>query len=362
MSMFIRTLTGKLSQAAGCGLLIALSMCCVMESACATDVSDCMESQNSVTVVDMAGRTVKLPQNPHRIVTVGSVPVINSYLFALGVGDRIINGLPGRFTRTDKWHMQTRVAPGLAVHPVIQGQAGADVNVESLIGLAPDLVITMDQQRLGVLEATQIPVLFLQWDHFESIQKNIELLGCALGRSDQARQYLQYAYSVIKRVNDVLASTPEVYRPAVVYLNVPSMSTPLNIANWWIHEAGGISVTANIQQGSAVRITHEQLLAWNPDVIIVGSSDQVEMIKQDPRFARVSAVIHHKIFAVPMGIHLWGQRTIEQPLTVLWAATKFHPELFKHIDMVDEVRQFFYVFLGYRLSLQEAKSILDGEL
>lgn len=359
---FLRFPIGALFGLWGHMALVVVFICWSIGTACAAGPSSCITGEHTVTVVDMAGRTVNLPKNPQRIATVGSVPVINSYLFALGVGDRIINGLPRRFTRTNKWNMQAKVAPGLAVQPVIQGQLGADVNIESLIRLEPDLVVTMDRQRLGVMEATRIPILFIEWDDFVSIQDNITLLGCVLGRSDQAKQYLEYFNTVMLQVHSTLEAAPGLHRPAVVYLNVPSMSIPLDIANWWINQAGGLSVTRDLQQGASGRITHEQLLAWDPDVIIVGASDQVDIIKQDLRFARMSAVVNRRVFAIPMGMHLWGQRTIEQPLTILWAVRKFHPELFQHVDMVEEVRQFYRVFMGHDLSIEKAKLILGDSV
>ena len=44
-------------------------------------------------VTDMAGRTVQLPEQINRVVTLGSLPVLNSFVFTMGEGRTLINGL-----------------------------------------------------------------------------------------------------------------------------------------------------------------------------------------------------------------------------------------------------------------------------
>ena len=48
---------------------------------------------NTRSVKDMAGRTVELPRRIDRVVTLGSLPVLNSFVFTMGEGRTIVNGL-----------------------------------------------------------------------------------------------------------------------------------------------------------------------------------------------------------------------------------------------------------------------------
>lgn len=323
--------------------------------------ADCSaDTGQTRSVVDMAGRTVVLPRKIERIATIGSVPVINGYLFALGAGDRIVNGLPPRFTQTARWRLQGEIAPGLADRPVLQGQAGSGVNVETLLGLAPDLVITMDTPSARALEATRIPVIVIEWRHAPDIEASMKLLGCALDRVPQSEDYLRYFGATLRRVGETLADIAPADRPKVLYFNPGTMTTPLVIANWWIEAAGGRSVTAALDGEGSAHYTHEQLLLWDPDVLIVNSPEQVAAIHRDERFARLSAVRHGRVHATPIGAHSWGQRTIEQPLTVLWAAGLLHPERFGRIDLENEIRHFYQVFFQYGISDEDIRWILTG--
>ncbi|THF62588.1 ABC transporter substrate-binding protein [Pseudothauera rhizosphaerae] len=350
----------------GCGKLrfripaLALLACGLACGAAAADAPpDCAASgPHARAVVDMAGRTVTLPPTVNRIATVGSVPVINGYLFTLGAGRAIVNGLPPRFTQSNRWWLQTAIAPYLADRPVLQGQISSEVDLETLVELAPDLVITMDRPRVRVLEAARIPVLFIEWKDASDIRANMHILGCALDRRPQGEDYLRYLDDTMRRIRQALAGTSRAGRPKVLYFSPNTMATPLDIANWWIEEAGGESVTAGLAKGGTAHYSHEQLLLWNPDILIVNSPEQETAVYRDERFAKLRAVRNGQVYVTPTGAHAWGQRTVEQPLTVLWAAKLFHPALFADVDLSREMRTFYRRFFDYPLTDEEAHTIL----
>mgnify|MGYP000918297209 FL=1 len=215
---------------------------------------------------------------------------------------------------------------------------------------------------LGVraLETAKIPVVYLEWADASDIRKNMKILGCVVDRMPRSEDYLRYFDATMDRVRLTLEGVANNSPPKALYFNPDSMTTPLLIANWWIKEAGGVSVTAAMASGGNARFSHEQVLAWNPDILIVNTPEQVAVVYQDERFSKINAVRNKKVYATPIGAHSWGQRTIEQPLTVLWAAKLFHPELFDQLDMENEVRTFYRRFFTYELSDEDIRSILTG--
>src|SRR5262245_59948608 len=86
----------------------------------------------SRTVTDMAQRAVTLPAQIRKVATIGSVPVINSLLFAMGAGDMLVNGLPEPFARQERWKYQTIFAPTMANKPKLQGPDRAPA-IEALL-------------------------------------------------------------------------------------------------------------------------------------------------------------------------------------------------------------------------------------
>jgi iron complex transport system substrate-binding protein len=343
---------------------VALALCMLgacQAAATAAEAPGCTDGGRTRSVVDMAGRTVVLPKAVKRIATVGSVPVINGYLFALGAGERIANGLPSRFAQSNRWRLQSAIAPHLAERPVLQRQAGSEVSMETLVRLSPDVVLTMDPHGARTLKTARFPVVVLEWRNADDIHKNMALLGCMLDRLPRSAEYLRYFDATMARIGVVLDGVPQPSRPKVLYFNPHTMSTPLAIANWWIEGAGGRSVTAGMSRDGSARFSHEQMLLWNPDVLIVGSPEQAAAVRQDARFSKISAVRNGRVHVAPIGAHSWGQRTVEQPLTALWAAALFHPERFAGLDMAGEVRTFYRRFFAYDPSSEEVRSILTGD-
>jgi len=132
-------------------------------------------------------------------------------------------------------------------------------------------------------------------------------------------------------------------------------------ADWWIEQAGGISLRKEGPIKSGIRsLSPEHVLLWNPDVWIVPVPDEIDMVYRDPRFKNVSAVKNRRVYSVPVGSVRWSHPTSEQPLGVLWAAKLLYPERFGNVNIEAEVRRFYLTFFRYHLSDKEIKEMLTG--
>ena len=319
-------------------------------------------------ITDMAGREVTLPAEINRIATLGPVPVINSLIFSVGEGDKIVNGLP-EFARNGRWKYQYKFAPNITNQPMVQMSTGKP-NVEELLKLKPDVVFTMgtkkawDEQRIKILAEAGLPTIHLVWTNPEEVKQAINLVGQVLNQETRAREYIKYFDDTVIRINDVVKSIPKNEQPRVLHCNTQNMTAPHAISDWWIKQAGGISVTEEFRKethiAENIEFSVEQLLKWNPQVIIVGSPDQVDSLFNDTRFRNISAVKNRRVFASPMGAQEWCYRTAEQPLMLLWAAKTFHPEAFKDLNLEEELKYFYKNFFNYSMSVEEVQEVLDG--
>lgn len=309
-------------------------------------------------VTDMAGRRVRLPQQVRHIVTLGPVPVLNGFIFAFGDGDKIVNGLPAMFN-SPRYKYQTRFAPSLANKPALQG-SGRGPNLEELLKVSPDVVFTMDRETVDVLESNGIATVFLSWRQPDDVKRLVRLVGEVLNKPATAEEYIQYFDGTVKRITGVVNAIPREKRVRVLYCNVKRLTQDHLIAEWWIETAGGISVTNNGRSAEAYAFSLEQMFAWNPDVLVVPAADDLEEVYRDRRFRDLKAVKAHRVFIAPTAAHLWANRTIEQPLTLLWAAKTFYPSEFRTLDMVKEMQLFYGHLFHYRMSEGEAREILSG--
>ena len=125
--------------------------------------------------------------------------------------------------------------------------------------------------------------------------------------------------------------------------------------------AGGVNAADVVGLGRPV--TMEQVAAWNPDVIIVGTAPNQQnrqAILDDPRWRQIKAVREGKVFANPSGAYLWDRHSAEAALQVLWAAKLLHPALFADLDMKLETKRFYAKFFHHALTDAELASILNA--
>lgn len=310
------------------------------------------------SVVDMAGRSVSLPARVERVVTLGSVPVINTMLFAAGAGERIVNGLPD-FAAVPRWRYQTVFAPAMAGRPRLQGADRAPL-VEKILQAAPDVVFTLDRPVADQLAAQQLPVVYLAWRQPEDVKLAMNLVADAVGNPAAAARYAQFFDGTLQRVARAVDEA-RAARPKVLYLAAGSMQQPHLVVEWWVKAAGGTSVTDDGRSTEARAVSIEQVLAWDPDVLILNAPSDLGVIERDGRFAALKAVRNGRVVLSPMGAHTWANRTVENPLTVLWAAKTFHPSLFAALDLEAEVQAFYQQFFVTRLSIEQVREILSGK-
>jgi iron complex transport system substrate-binding protein len=310
------------------------------------------------TVTDMAGRTVQLPEQVNRVVTLGSLPVLNSFVFTMGEGRTLINGLAD-FGLSPHWRYQFVFAPHLTHLPAMQ-QPNRDPNLEAILLARPDVVLTMHRASVDLLESNNIPTIFLAWREPEDVKACMTLLGDIFRKPAAAERYRRYFDDTLARIAAKVNPVPAPSRPRVLYFHPETLTQPRLIAEWWIPAAGGISVTDDGRTAESRTFTLEQVILWDPDVLMVTTLKDVTAVYTDPTFRQLKAAKHERVYVAPVGAHTWAHRTAEQPLTVLWAAKRLHPDLFVDLDLAAEVKAFYRDFFSYELTDIQVTEILGG--
>jgi iron complex transport system substrate-binding protein len=129
----------------------------------------------------------------------------------------------------------------------------------------------------------------------------------------------------------------------------------------WIRIAGGSNAADVLGNGRPV--TLEQVAAWDPDVIIVGTAPNQQSrqaILDDPRWRQITAVKTGHVFVNPSGAYLWDRHSAEAALQVLWAAKLLHPDLFLKLDIERETVEFYAKYFHHTLTHAEYLSILNA--
>jgi iron complex transport system substrate-binding protein len=309
------------------------------------------------TVTDSAGRQVEIPARISRVLTAG--PPASILLYTLAPEKMI--GWVRTPSPTEKAYLQESVRE-LPEYGRLTGRGGT-ANLENVLKFQPDLIIdsgstggTYVSLANNVQAQTKIPYLLLD-GRLEKTPEIYRLLGELLDTKARAEQLANYAEETLSGLRQRIASIPESERPRVYYgRGINGLETGLagSINMEVLERVGAINVAAAAGTGSLSKISIEQVLAWNPDVILVLDPAFYASVRTDPLWSSVKAVRENRIYMAPNLPYGWFDAPpgVNRLIGVRWLMSILYPQQFPE-DLRNTTREFYRLF--YQVNLSEAQ-------
>ena len=334
-------------------------------------------SQSGATrVVDDELGQITVPAESKRIAT--TAPAYTTAVLLLGGADKLV-ALEDNYGKNE-WIKGKY--PQLANLPVVF--SGNEVNMEELTKQDPDLVIYASRygennlkqlQDLGIATVSSPKGSDKQGNKIDQLRARQVYLGEVIGgvQLDKAKKYSEEYLAIRSEIEAKTASIPEAERPTVVQLSGAGDSLQANngsaIGQELITLAGGINAGAGATGESKgpsgqTKIDPEQLLSWNPELLLVDSTKIRDSIKSDPVLSGLKAVQNNNIIVIPNGAMAWAYNGPEEYLNMYFFAKAVHPELFKDIDMEAKTKAFYKEYFGFDLTDDDVKhlfNLTDGQ-
>lgn len=309
-------------------------------------------------VADDSGHSVILSGRPARIADAWYAHHV--LLMTLGAGERIVATV--NHPESQPWMF--KVLPSLGQATGVNGTA---FNVEELLADRVDLVFTSTGDRQArAYEQIGLPVMRMGFTDLAGLQRSILATAQALGGNhilDRAQAYNQYLDNQLNRVKDRVAALNSEQRPKVLHIasvNPLKVDGSDTLIDDWIKIAGGRNAAIGLK-GNMQVVSAEQLLAWQPDVVILSASaGELDQAAQAPLLKQLKAVQQGHVLRNPAGVFPWDRYGTEVALQIEWAAQQLHPELFRDTDMRLKTQDFYQRFFDYSLSETDARRILQG--
>ena len=310
----------------------------------------------TVTVIDQAGRTVTITQPVTRIASVYGI--VTYYVYALGAGDRLVLANFVGVKRADKVPAALK-----KIDPNLTKKLYFGIpNVEEIAARSPDLVLANPAKNQGLdklLSELGIPTIEYIPESPQRLKQALLLTGKALGQAAYARaQAFGNDYDrIIKTVTTAIARTP---RTSVYFCG----TNKLRVASGDMYQAkmialaGGELVSKGLT-GYWNNVNLEQVLAWNPQVIVIAPYGNVtpQDILNDPDWQAIAAVKAGRVYKMPQVIAPWDTPVPDSLLGVLWLSEVLHPGKVG-IDLPQEIKHFYATYYGYTLSAVEINRLL----
>jgi iron complex transport system substrate-binding protein len=249
-------------------------------------------------------------------------------------------------------------APNIADGPSLS-QTAPDIEV--ILSLKPDVVITYDKPTLTKLEESkEVPVIWVEFKGADEIKTILKLIGEVFGDTERANKTIQYFDNKINEINAKVSSIPLDKRPKVLYGEMSTLTAIYFTSEWCIDKAGGIPVSANNRVEMNYQFNMEQLLTWNPDIILVRKPDDITYVNSHSEFSSINAVKNKQVYLTPACMGNYGGSSPEMPMAVEWMASKFYPDLFSESQVRADIVSFYKEFYEYELSDSQVDEILRG--
>lgn len=368
--------------------LLALLLCFVMtvslfagysetkaaseETTQSEEQTETQETGETREITDMAGRKVTVPaaEDIESVFSTGPVAAIFMYMVA---PDKLLG-----------WNYELNDVEKSIIlekyHDLPNFGMGDAINYEAVIAANPTIALNCGKINDAMVsdcdalsKSLGIPVIAVD-NELNNSAEAFRFMGELLGVEDHAEELAEYSEKIFTDIAS-LADIPEDEKVSVYFGNgEDSLETaPRGSQHAQILDAVNVTNVADLElgDGSRIQISAEQLLAWNPDVIVVNGEPKAdksgnsaaEDILSNPDYASLKAVQDNKVYGTPNAPFSWVDRPAgpNRLIGMRWLSAVVYPEYIK-CDVNEEIREFFNLFYHVDLSDEQLENVLKGTL
>lgn len=308
-------------------------------------------------VVDQAGRTVKVPKDPKRVV-ITFWPMGSAYTLFQGSAETIV-GMDPAMVSVAKNSLLTRIDPNVANVDSSFINADGVINEESLMKLNPDLALipAYATDQLEIFEKLGVPTIVFDvtvedFNTVETFMSWVDLLGKAFGKESKATAIREYGEKTLKEIAERTKNLSEADKPkALLLINYDeagkSTSGEKQFARFELESTGAVHVARDVKE-NFIKLDMEQIYKWNPDIIYLSTFTAYKpedlynnTAAANDDWSQVKAVKNKNVHKFPIGIFHWYPPSADAPLALLWLAKNNNPDLFKDVDLSKRIKDYY---------------------
>ena len=116
-------------------------------------------------------------------------------------------------------------------------------------------------------------------------------------------------------------------------------------------------------KGTGNEVDLEQILSWDPEVILFGDGSVYESVAGDPLWQNITAIRRGNYYEVPFGPYNWMgfPPSVQRYLGMLWLGALLYPENIKY-DLYEEVRTYYDLFYHCELTEDQFSALMENSI
>ena len=311
--------------------------------------------EKKLTLVDQADRTVTINKPVERVASL--VPGVTRVVIPVAGGIDNIVGVSNFVPTLGRANfIYVQAYPELLELPGI-GWSGQE-NMELIVSIKPDVVFVTSEHADTIQGITGIPTVSVSvntwYEGDGGIFESYSLVGKVMGKEEGAEELISFVNDELDKVRAVTSDIPEPDKPKVYFTHMYLASDITRAVTAYdpLDIAGGINVAAEFKPAwisSVVDISKEQIVKWNPDIILIHGSGKthelsIENTLNDPVLQTVNAVKNKRIYYTRGWYVYWDPTS--GVTEAFYLAKLFHPDKFADFDVEKEGNEIMERFYG----------------
>lgn len=345
-------------------LLIVLSL--ILSGCAAASESP---SASTEIFVDSTGRSVSVPAQITKIAITG--PLSQVYILPLA-GDMLV-GVSNEFSDDAELYLPENIFHKAEIGQLYGGKG--EMDLEALLAAAPDVVIdigepkgTIGDDLTALTEQTGIPFVHIDAT-VVTAPEAYRTLGKLLGREEKAEEIARWCETTYANMTAMMEKVDaDNARKTLLYcLGDKGVNV---IAEGSFHAETINMMSQNlavvedvVATGLGNEVDLEQILLWDPDVIIFAPDSCYAEIAGAAQWQSVGAVARGDFYKTPTGPYGWlsSPPGVQRYLGMLWLGELLYPE-YTEYDLQEEVTTYYKLFYGCDLTDEMYQALMINAL
>lgn len=318
---------------------------------------------------DSTGRTVTLPAEITSIAVTGP----QSQLYILPLAGDMLVGLSSGYAPEAAKYLPEYLLEKPEIGQLYGGKG--EMDLEALLSAAPDVVIdigeakdTLTADLDALTKQTGIPFIHVDAT-VATAPETYRTLGKLLGREEQGEKlalWCEETYSEMERLMEAVDADGA--RKSILYCLGDSGT--FVIAKDSFH-AETINMMGNnvavvedvVHSGMGNEVDLEQLLVWNPDVILFAPDSIYDSVGQQDGWQGLSAIAAKNYYQTPYGPYGWlsAPPSVQQYLGMVWLGNLLYPN-YVNYNLQDIVTEYYSLFYSCDLTDEMYHTLMEGAM
>lgn len=338
-------------------LAMLLAVVMVLSLAACGTQSNPQTDDTTRVFTDSVGREVEVPAQIDKVALSG--PMAQIVLFAL-CPDKLV-GVSNAWSTEAEQYLDEKYFTMPEIGQLYGGKG--ELNPETLLQSGAQIVIDVGEPKGSIAEdldalqeQTGIPFVHITATT-ETTGDAYRMLGDLLNMKDEAETLAAYCEKVYDRTVSIAGSAE---KANVLYVTgdmgqnvIAAGSYHAEILDLLTNNLAVVDEPSS--KGTGNEVSMEQILTWDPDVVIFAPESIYDTVADDAAWQSVTAIKNGAYYEVPFVPYNWMgfPPSVQRYLGMMWLSKVLYPDATAEYDLFSDVQEYYKLF--YHCDLTQAQ-------